>query len=103
MLKAVGVTVAVLLVAVVIGVAGWQFGWWLKEKNVDRGVQVQNRNLGTQTAWHDEATDLINQASLLPDNAPQRAALERQACELIGRLSDPYVDDNLATFQTQEC
>jgi hypothetical protein len=95
------VTAVVLVIAVVVG--GYLGGWWLRKDVTDRQVRVDNRNTGTQTAWHDEATDLINQAALLPTDAPQRAALERQACELIGRLTDSYVDDNLAAYQAQEC
>jgi hypothetical protein len=92
-----------LMLAAAIVIGGYQLGWWLKAENTDRQVNIDNRNTGTQTAWHDEATSLINQASLLPDNAPQRARLEQQACELIDRLTDPYVDDNLAAYQAQEC
>jgi len=91
------VAVCVVLTALYLG------GWWLKKDTTDRRVAINNRNLGTQTAWRDEAHDLINQASLLPENAPQVVALERQACELIDRLTDPYLDDTLAEFQAQEC
>lgn len=87
---------------ILIGVVGWQFDWWLTEKNVDRKVQIENRNTGTQTAWHDEAVNLINQASLI-EGTPQEAALKRQACELIARLTDTYMSDDLVTFQAQEC
>ena len=95
--------VAALLFIAGITVVGYQFGLGLKAENVDRQVQVDNRNLGTQTAWADEAKHLISQASLLPDDAPQRAALEREACDYIGRLSDSYKTDDLESFQIQEC
>lgn len=99
----VGVLGAIALV-VAVGVAGWHFGWWLQEKNTDRRVGIENRNLGTQTAWRDEALDLINQADLLPPEAPQRQALEDQACDLIGRLTDNYkTDDRLLSFEAREC
>lgn len=102
-LKAVVAGIACLLLLVGIGVAGWQFGWWLEEKNVDRKVGIENRNLGTQTAWRDEAKKLINQASVLPEGAPQAAALERQACELIDQLVDTYMTDQLAAFEAANC
>jgi hypothetical protein len=93
---------AILFVAGVI-VGGYLGGWWLQKDTTDRRVSIENRNLGVQTAWHDRATDLINQAALLPEDAPQRAALERQACELIGRLVDAYRSDDLVAFETTEC
>jgi len=93
---------ALVLVAGVC-VAGYQLGWWLKAENTDRQVSVDNRNLGTQTAWSDEAKSLILRIELLPDDAPVRVTLTRRACDLIGRLSDPYVTDDLASFQSQEC
>jgi hypothetical protein len=95
--------VAALLLLVGLAVGGYQLRWWLRGENTDRRVSIENRNLGTQTAWRDEALDLINQASLLPDSAPQRPALHRQACDLIGRLTDPYMDDTLVVFESQEC
>lgn len=97
----VGVLALAVFVAVIVG--GYLGGWWLKKDTTDRQVGIDNRNVGTQTAWHDEAVDLINQASLLPSDAPQRASLERQACELIGRLTDPYRSDELVAFESQEC
>lgn len=102
-LKAVGIGMICLLLVVGIGVAGWQFDWWLKAKNTDKQVQIDNRNLGTQTAWQDEAKKLINQASVLPEGAPQAAALERQACELIDKLTNTYMTDQLADFEAANC
>lgn len=101
--KVIAVGVAALLFVVGLGVAGWHFEWWLKEKNTDRQVQIDNRNLGTQTAWRDEAVDLINQAELLPAGASQALNLERQACDLIDRLTDSYLTDQLADFEAANC
>jgi hypothetical protein len=92
-----------IVLIVLIGVAGWQFDWWLTEKNVDRQVQIDNRNTGTQTAWADRAKDLIVEIGTLPEDAPVRVTLTQRACDYIGRLTDPYVTDDLATFQAQEC
>lgn len=86
-----------------IGIAGWQFDWWLKAKNTDKQVEIDNRNLGTQTAWQDEAKKLIREADLLPEGAPQAAALRQDACELIDKLTDSYMTDQLADFESAYC
>jgi len=97
-----GVLATLLVVGVIVG--GYLGGWWLKKDTTDRRVRIENRNTGTQTAWRDEALDLMNQASLLPEGAPQRAALNRQACDLIGRLTGTYkTDDRIVTFEETEC
>lgn len=96
-----GVLAVVLVVGIAVG--GYLGGWWLKSDATDRRVGIENRNTGTQTAWRDEALDLMNQADLL-DPSPQREALERQACDLIGRLTDTYMtDDRLVAFEEAEC
>lgn len=101
--KAVAAGLAALLLLAGIGVAGYQFEWWLRGENTDRQVEIDNRNTGTQTAWRDEAHDAIADLALLPEGSPQAGSLRRQACDLIGRLTDPYVDDDLAAFQSTEC
>lgn len=102
-LKAIGACLLVILFVVGIGVAGWQFDWWLAEKNVDRKVGIENRNLGTQTAWRDEANHLIRTIELLPAGAPQRGGLENDACDLIDRLTGNYMTDQLAAFEAANC
>lgn len=88
----------------VIGVAGWQFNWWLAGKNVDKQVHIDNRNKGTQTAWLDEARNAISDYQLVdPANTAARGALRIKACTLIQRLAGPYRQDDLLTFQTKEC
>lgn len=91
----------VLLAGVVIG--GRELNWWLRKDNVDRQVRIDNRNTGTQTAWADEAKNMIIDIELLPDGTPAKANLVRQTCDLIGRLTSPYQTDDLVSFQTQEC
>ena len=93
------------MAALVTLVGGAYLGyWWLRGDVRDRDVGIRNRNTGAQTAWRDEALDLINQADLLPEGAPQRGALEAQACDLIGRLTDTYrSDDRIVVFQESEC
>jgi hypothetical protein len=97
-----GLAVIIVIIGVVVG--GYLGGWWLKKDTTDRRVGIENRNTGVQTAWRDEALDLMNQADLLQENAPQRRALERQACDLIGRLTDNYrSDDRILTFEETRC
>lgn len=106
MRKVTGVLIALGLVLslAVIGVAGWQFGWWLEGKNVDKSVQIQNRNTGVQTAWMDEARNATTDYDLVdPANTAARGALRNKACTLIERLAGPYRQDDLLTFQTKEC
>ena len=103
MAKAVAAAILALLLVVLVTIGGYQLGWWLKKENTDRQVAIDNRNLGTQTAWRDEAYDLINKAELLPEGAPQSARLKDQACELIGRLTGSYQDDALVIFHSEEC
>lgn len=88
----------------VIGVVGWQAGWWLEAKNTDRRVQIDNRQKGTQTAWSDEARNAISDYLLLdPANTATRGALRNKACVLINRLTYNYKDDDLVAFETKEC
>lgn len=106
MRKTKGFFIALGLVAslVVIGVAGWQFDWWLQGKNVDKKVQIQNHNKGTQTAWMDEARNSITDYDLVdPSNMAARGALRIKACGLIQRLTGPYLGDDLLAFQSKEC
>ncbi|HEV2929120.1 MAG TPA: hypothetical protein VGW74_10550 [Propionibacteriaceae bacterium] len=92
------------MVLVFAACAGLYLGyWWLFEDTTDRRVEVDNRQTGTQTAWQDEAHDQVNDFLLLDPNTPAAGSLRNTACDLIGRLSDPYLDDQLADFQTTEC
>lgn len=91
------------LVALAVIVALYLGYWWLRKDTTDRTVGVDNRNTGTQTAWRDEAHDKVEDFELLDPSQPAASALRRDACDLIARLTDPYVDDDLAAFQTEEC
>jgi hypothetical protein len=96
-----GLAVVVLIVAVVVG--GYLGGWWLKKDTTDRRVGIQNRNTGVQTAWRHEAHDKVDDYLLVDPDTPAAASLRRSACDLIGRLTDNYLDDQLAEFQATEC
>ncbi len=102
-MKAVFATLGALVLAVVIGVAGWQFGWWLQEKNVDREVHIVNRNTGVQTAWRDEARNTVADFYVYDGNSSAQGALRVKACSLIDRLTSDYLDDDLVRFESKEC
>ena len=102
--KIVLAAIVAFVMVVILGVAAWQFGWFVTEKNVDRQVNVDNRNKGTQTAWHDEAVRSIRDFELLdPSDTARRGVLRNQACDLIVRLTPPYRDAKIIAFQQQEC
>lgn len=103
-MKAFFAVVGAVLVAAIIGVAGWQFNWWLEGKNVDKRVQIQNHNKGVQVAWMDEIRSSISDYQLTdPSNTAARGALRNQACTLINRLTDSYRDADIERFERNEC
>lgn len=103
-MKAVFATIGVAVLMVVVGVAGWQLDWWLQEKNVNREVQIDNRNKGVQTAWRDEARNAIADYALVDSsNTAARGALRFKACGLIDRLVPSYRDDDIVRFENKEC
>lgn len=93
-----------LAVIAVLAVGVWQLGWFVSAKNVDRQVHIDNRNTGTQTAWHDQALQDIRDFTLLdPSDTARRGALRNDACNLIGRLRPDYLTQDLSDFKNQEC
>lgn len=105
MMKGIGAgvaTVLALLLVAALGVAAWQFGWFVAEKDTDRQVNIDNRNKGTQVAWRDEARDAIRDMKRTDDPAYD-GVLRDQACSLIARLTPAYQDADLLAFQSREC
>ena len=72
-------------------------------RSQERQVHLDNRNTGTQTAWHDQALSDVKDYYTVPANSPAQAILREEACNLIGRLGSDYVDATLASFQAKEC
>lgn len=102
--KGIFIAIGLLVAVAVIGVAGWQFDWWLQGKNVDKQVHIVNRNKGVQTAWRDEARNAVTDFYLVAeDNTAARGALRVKACDLIDRLVTDYRTDDLARFENKEC
>lgn len=96
--------IGAVILAAAVTVGGWQAGWWLKGKNVDKQVNIDNRNKGVQTAWRDEARNAVTDFYLVSvDNTAARGALRIKACGLIDRLVPSYLDDDLLTFESKEC
>lgn len=94
----------IVLAIIATSLISWQVGWWFKEKNTDRQVRIDNRNLGTQTAWRDEAVKTIADFELVdPANTAARGALKNKACDLIPRLRPDYTTPNLTAFAAKEC
>lgn len=93
-----GIAITVLL-AVGLGVAGWQFGWWLKAKNVDRQTHLEDRSFARQTtltaAVNGDVTSVraidvqITQANPEAVTAlkAQRIAIVNDACTNAGLLT----------------
>lgn len=96
--------VAAVVLAIALAVGAWQLGWFVKSKNVDRQVQIDNRNVGTQTAWRDEVVKTIADFELVdPSNTAARGALRNKACDLIDRLRPDYLTPDIETYNYAEC
>jgi len=101
--KAILAGLLVIGILIGIGVAGWQFDWWLAEKNVNRQVSLENKNRGTQTAWKDQARKLVREANLLPEGSPQQRMVADEACEYIDKLTENYLTNQLAAYEAANC
>ncbi len=93
-----GLTAAIVLLAI----AAWQLGWWLKAKNTDRGVRIQNQNVGTQSAWQQQVTEGIRTVALLEDG-PQRRAVVNEACLLASKLTPNFRTASIDAFTAANC
>lgn len=106
-LAAAGIALIVVSVAVVVLSAGYLFGWWLRADSKNREVRISNTNKGVQTAWRDEALDHISEIDVLansPNSSAAVAALKNRACDLIGRLTLTYRnDERIVDFWETEC
>lgn len=102
-----GVCLIGLALLVVITVGGYLFGWWLRADVKDREVSIANHNKGVQTAWSDEALENMAEIEILghsPNGSAAVAALKNRTCDLIGRLTDNYRnDDRIVVFWEREC
>lgn len=100
---ALAVVVAVVAIAV-LAIGTWQLDWFVKEKDTNRQVHIDNRNTGTQTAWHDQVVSDIRDFNLLDESDhAHRAVLTEDACNLIGRLAGSYRDDQIVAFDEEHC
>lgn len=103
-LGAIAIVIVVIAFVVVGSIGVWKAGWFIKAKDTDRQVQIDNSNKGTQTAWRDQVVRDIKDFNLLdPSSTAQRGAIRSEACDLISRLKDPYKTPNIIRFEQEEC
>lgn len=105
--KVAGACLLGLLVLTAITITVYLGAWWLRGDTKNRQVKIDNRNVGVQTAWRDEALDHITEFELL-QNSPQAASAQAaeadRACDLIGRLTDNYrTDPRIDAFAERYC
>lgn len=103
-LEAVAAVLVGLLLIVVIAVAGWQFGWWLKAKNVDRGGRLIDRSYNHQIGLRQQVLDGIHDVELHPDMTPgQRVRIVGTTCDAIDQMTEQYLTPTIAAFAATEC
>lgn len=103
-LGAIAATILITVVLVVAVVGVWRLGWFVKEKNTDKQVEINNHNTGTQTAWQDEVLKSIAEFDAMdPANLAQWNALADKACNIIPRLTEPYKTESIKMFEQEHC
>ena len=96
--------VVVMLGIGAISVVGWRVGWWFKKANVEKQVEIDNSNKGTQQGWHDAAVKAVSDYTLINSaNTAARGQLRKQACELIGKLQGTWASQDLKGFYSLQC
>lgn len=100
--KAVAIALAAVLLAVVIGVAGWQFGWWLKAKNVQKKGQIIDQSYNHQIGLRQQVLNGIHDITVdMP--AGQRVRIVNTTCDAIDQMLDQYKTATITAFQATEC
>jgi len=102
-LAAIALGIVAIFAVVILSIGAWKLDCFVKEKNTDRQVQIDNRQQGTQTAWHDKVLADIRDFRLLDDNDPRRGAISDEACSYIPRLLPAYRDPSIEAFNSEEC
>jgi hypothetical protein len=103
--RVVAASIGGLVLLIALGIAAWQLGWFVEEKNVEQRTRIDNTRSGVQDAWRSEAIRTIRDIEVLPEsNEAARAALTNQACDLIDKLSGTFADDQiLVEFAEENC
>lgn len=87
---------AALLLAVGLGVAGWQFHWWAAAQSAQKNAQINRQSLPYQAAAEDEINQSLPQLDNLNSviaetvDQAQRAALTKQAQDVKQKICIDY-------------
>lgn len=102
--RVVAASIGGLVLLIVLGIAAWQLGWFVEEKNVEQRTRIDNTRTGTQDAWRSEAIRTIRDVAVLDEsNTAGRAALTNQTCDLIEKLTDQFLTTELIEFRGENC
>lgn len=102
--KAVGATIAGLLLIAAIVVGGYQLGWWLKGNAADRNARINQQTYGRQNALVEQILDDIRDAETPAIPAPQRQAIVAQICDSAAKLTGSIqLPTSAQAFVAREC
>ena len=103
-LKVIGTALAAIVLAVVIGVAGWQFGWWLKAKNIQKRGQIIDQSYNHQVGLRQQVLDSINDLTIHADMpAGQKVRITATTCDAIDQMLDQYKTRTIVAFAATNC
>lgn len=100
-LTLIGILAAIVLVGG--GIAIWQLGWFVEEKNAEKRAEIQNENSGTQENRRDKVLNYMRDVDLLGQESPAGRSAINNACDLIPRLSDTFQTDEIESFESLYC
>ena len=102
--------IAAFVVVVILSVAVWQLGWFVKAKDTDRQTQVTDKSIGRQQALTSKVLRDIRTVQTMdaqgqtPALKAQRIAIVNELCDnaalLTGSVTMPATADS---FISQEC
>lgn len=97
------IAIASLLLVTGIGVAGWQFDWWLQGKNAEKLAQVRDNTPNAQRGYREAARAAIK---VVLDPASSVALVKFNtaiACDNIASLDGGFKTSELAQFEFTYC
>jgi len=86
-MKAIGATLAALLIVIVLCVGGWFGYWWLAKANQSQRYDVNTHSQQYLASLISQERDRVAAYDSLPDG-PQRTAIARMFCAVFQELSD---------------
>lgn len=102
---ALGVLLAAVVVAVlvILGIVGWQFGWWLDAKNEEKAAAVRDNAPNAQRGYVQAARDSI-EVVLDPTSPVALVKYHTEvACDNLENVNDAYMTPELEQFQSVYC